>query len=89
MNRSEACDVLHELVACWKKGNGSDSERIGLMFQAIGFEFGLRFTLNYPEYTVALRDALDDCESEGDGTEQRFLSIAADIIAAHPIEVRA
>lgn len=89
MNRIEACGVLEELVACWRERDGSGGERIVLLIQSLGFEFGLRFCLNYPEYAVALRDALDNCESEGDGSDKRFLNAAADIIAAHPIEVRA
>jgi hypothetical protein len=88
MKRAEACGVLHELAACWKERNGSDSELIVVAIHSMGMEFGLRFTLNYPEYAVALRDALDNCESEGDGSKQRFLNAAADIIASHPIEVR-
>ena len=89
MKRSEACGVLGELVACWKERNGSGSEQIGLLYQSLGFEFGLRFSLNYPEYAVALRDALNNSSTEGDGSKERFLRAASDIIAAHPIEVRA
>ena len=87
MNRSEACDVLNELVACWRDRSGDSAEQLVLVIQALGFEFGLRFALNYPEYAVALRDALDNCESEGDGSDKRFLRAAADFISAHPIEV--
>ena len=89
MNRPEACRVLNELSACWKDQDGTASEEIVRLIHAMGMEFGLRFTLNYPEYAVALRDALDNSESEGDGSMQRFLNAAADIIAAHPIEIRA
>ena len=89
LNRSEACGILDELASCWKESNGGDSERIVTLCQAMGMEFGLRLALNYPEYTVALRDALDNCESQGDGSKERFLTAAAKIIAAHPIEIRA
>ncbi len=88
MNRAEACAVLHGLAACWRDRNASDAEQITVAIQAMGMEFGVRFALNYPEYAVALRDALDNSASEGDGSMQRFLNAAADIISAHPIEVR-
>ncbi|KKK76469.1 hypothetical protein LCGC14_2863340 [marine sediment metagenome] len=89
MNRGEACGVLDELVACWRDRDNSETELVVLGIQAIGFEFGLRFSLNYPEYAVALRDALNNSSTEGDGSKERFLRAASDIIAAHPIEVRA
>jgi hypothetical protein len=89
VKRTEACDVLDELVACWRERDGSPTEHLVLAIQSLGFEFGLRFALNYPEYAVALRNALDNCDYEGDGSDHRFLQAAADIIAAHPIEVRA
>lgn len=88
MKRPEACNVLEELVACWKERDGSDSELIGLAFQGIGFEFGLFFALNYPEYAVSLRDALNNSDYKGDSSIDKFLRIAADIIAKHPIEAQ-
>ena len=88
MRRPEAHDVILELVACWKDRDDSPNEQVMLLIEGLGFEFALYFALNYPEYAVALRDALNNSESEGDGSKERFLRASADIIAAHPIEIR-
>ena len=83
MERFEACDVVEELVRCWRSPSPPFDPLVTV--EMIGFEFGLTFALNYPEYAIALRDALET--AKGDDSRNRFLVGAADIIERHPIEV--
>ena len=83
MKRFAACDVVEELVRCWRKPSPPFDPLVTV--EMIGFEWGLRFALNYPEYAIALRNSLDSIK--GDDCRERFLVGAAAIIEQHPIEV--